>query len=110
MIKFYQWFEFDALKEKYKDNKELSEVIESLKNSQRKIKFYEYYHVNDDIIEKNRIAAQDATETETDPKILSDHIWNLTDDVEQLRTERNYYKELLEDVNNPNTLLKKIVE
>ncbi len=109
MIKHYQWTDFKQLKDKYKDNKELIEVIISLERNQRKIKFYEDYCVNDDILEKNRIKAQEAAEHEKDSSILADHIWNLTDDVEQLRRERDMYKSFLDELNNPNNILKKVL-
>lgn len=92
MIKNYHWFEFDKLRLQYKNDQDALDLIDSLEKKQRMVKFYEHYCVSDDILEKNRLAAQDAADTVIDPKVLADHIWNLTDDIEQLRRERDMFK------------------
>lgn len=94
MIKHYQWTDFEALKKKFDKEPDVLDLIDSLQSSQRKNKFYEYYHIDRDLWKKNKEKMEEALDKldYKEHNTLIDLIGDVMDDYEQIQTERDMFE------------------
>ncbi len=93
-MKYYQWFEIEQLMKQYANDPVVLELLESHKELQRKNKFYEYYYVHDDTLDKMLEAASDALDNEAPSNVLWNHLSDILQDVNEIRKDRDLFKSL----------------
>jgi len=93
MIKFFQWYDLEKLQTTYKNHQDVLDLIDSYKDHYRKNRFYEYYHMHNDMLVKERNEASDALDIASLDNPLVTHLDQMIQNFDQVVTERDMYKD-----------------